>query len=184
MKIKTLLLCLLFSVSCKTVENNTKKRKKFTPLDKVEIYEEMKGYYLSVPDTWYSYIESHGMFWQSPKELKKQEVIYYANHFSVKIREVEEQINLDTIYKEKEKWLTRVYDDYSISKESYKNKEYGDYIIIKYGFIWNKVSYTVSEVVYLYNRKSYVLQYSSWNKYYSKYLPDVLKMIESFKITE
>ena len=106
------------------------------------------------------------------------------NTLTIKIKEVEEQTNLNTIYEEKEKWLTRVYNDYSISKESYSSKDYGDYLIIKYGFIWNKVSYTVSEVVYLYNGKSYVLQYSSWNKYYSKYLPDVLKMIESFRITE
>ena len=184
MKNLLFVLCLLFLISCKSTQNKYSKIKKFTPLDKEEISKRMNGYSIAIPENWYSYIESHGLFWQSPKKLKQNGIIYYANHFSVEIEKIEEGKNLDNIYNEKEERLNKVYKDFSRTKNLYNNKIYGDYFVIKYRVNWNMINYTVSEVIYLYKGKSYTLKYSSWDKYYSKYLPDVIKMIESFKIIE
>lgn len=188
MKNPLFLLCLflLIGVSCISVKSTKKtnfsNENFFVPLDSVSVSKKMKGYTITIPENWYSYIESHGLFWQSPKELKKKGVIYYANHFSVKTEEVKEDTDVEKVYKKRKKWLRKVCKDFSISKKLFKHKTYGDYLVVNYDHTWHGIKYTASEVIYLYKDKSYVLQYSSWNQYYKKYLPGVLVMMDSFTI--
>ena len=72
----TLFLIIFFFFSCKS-SNGLKL------LEAKELINNTKDYSISINKNWYSYSESHGLFWNSPKELKKERVIYYANKFSV-----------------------------------------------------------------------------------------------------
>ena len=196
MKNPLFLLCLFLLIGCKSIEqskkNNFSREDAFIPLDSISVAKEMNDFNISIPKNWTSYISYHMQLWHSPKNLKiakpkikssRGKVMSVNNRvdFKVKIPYIE-RFNYFTVYSyknskdintfsfDKIKRLKRIYRGSKISKKGYKNK-YGNYLIFKYGF-----------VVYFIEDKVYVFKYSSPNKDYDTYLPDVLKMIKSFKI--
>ena len=208
MKNPLFLLCLFLLIGCKSIEQNKKnnfsKENAFIPLDSISVAKEMNGFSISIPKNWTSYISYHMQLWHSPKNLnivkpkintRTSKVMSVNNRvdFKVKMPYIE-KFNYFTVYSyknnkdintfsyDKIKRLKRIYRGSKISKKGYKNK-YGNYLIFKYGFVDLKaITHSVSEVVYFIEDKVYEFKYSSPNKDYDTYLPDVLKMIKSFKI--
>ena len=76
MKRIVFLLVLIVSSSCNTTKN-------MKMLDASSVEKEFKNHSLEIPETWYSYIESHGLLFHSPKKLKRQGEIYYSNRITV-----------------------------------------------------------------------------------------------------
>ena len=181
MKTKLLILTLLFLVSCKSIQKNIENNRNYIPLEKEEALKKMNGYSISIPDDWYSYIEAHKKLCHSPKKLKNEGVKYNANLICMRIEPAKGK-SINYIYNRTNEWLSKIFDNPSLTKNVVNSDKYGKYLIMKFGARWSKKDYTISELVFLQNDKFYTLRYASWNQYYSEFLPEALKIIETFKI--
>jgi len=76
------------------VKRNAKELYNKNDIPKDQLRKLMNGYFLEIPKTWYSYMESHGVLYHSPKEIKKNGEIYYSNKVSVFKKETDEAIDV------------------------------------------------------------------------------------------
>lgn len=177
-------LCAVMFVSCslsKKISDNNCYLKKVSD---VELDEVRKNFSINLPNNWYTSYGAHCALFHAPKELRDGGVIYYANELFLSkyssdnksIEKIKEEHIKNTRYNKTINTKLFVYD--------FSHKKYGDSFSLKYGKMWNGINYTVFNVYIKYKENIYHISYSSHNEYYEKYLPEVLKIIESLEIKE
>ena len=169
------ILILIVASSCSTT-------KKFRELNAKSLEKEFKNHSLVIPETWYSYIESHGLLFHSPKKLQRQGEIYYSNRITVFNEQTTKNIEavLQDYLTEKKKKNT----GFNHKSIELNHKIYGKYYVVKYLSTWNGINYTHSDFIFKYKNQQFRIDYSSFSKYYYEYIKDVFEMINSFKIKE
>ena len=169
------ILVLIVVASCSTNKN-------MKMLNASSLKKEFKNHSLEIPETWYSYIESHGLLFHSPKKLQRQGEIYYSNRITVFNEQTSKNIETvlqDYLTEKKKKNAGFKHQLFELS-----HKIYGKYYVVKYLSTWNGINYTHSDFIFKYKNQQFRIDYSSFSKYYDEYIKDVAQMIKSFKIRE
>ena len=169
------ILILIVASSCSTT-------KKFRELNAKSLEKEFKNHSLVIPETWYSYIESHGLLFHSPKKLKRQGEIYYSNRITVFNEQTSK--NIETVLQDYLAEKKNKNADFNNKLIELNHKIYGKYYVVKYLSTWNGINYTQSDFIFKYKNQQFRIDYSSFSKYYDEYIKDVAQMINSFKIRE
>lgn len=172
---RIIILILIVASSCSTT-------KEFKELNAKSLEKEFKNHTLVIPETWYSYIESHGLLFHSPKKLQRQGEIYYSNRITVFNEQTSKNIETvlqDYLTEKKKKNAGFKHELFELS-----HKIYGKYYVVKYLSTWNGINYTQSDFIFKYKNQQFRIDYSSFSKYYDEYIKDVAQMINSFKIRE
>jgi len=182
---KRLLLVLLIVSGCKVVKKSVDHDCYLKKIKKESLSLLFKGYTLEIPEDWYSSFGAHCILFHSPKKLKKRGVIYYGNKITIHriVGKASEQYKgVDDLVKEASLRHKEEKEEFYVS-ELY-HKDYGKYYTIKSGHSWNLRNYTDVRAYFFYKKKGFIITYSSLNKYYDEFLPDVDKILKSFKILE
>ena len=177
-------LCLMVLNSCASSQKISDDNCYLKKVSNVELDEIHKDFSINLPNNWYTSYGAHCVLFHAPKELRDSEVIYYANELFLSkyssdnksIEKIKDEHIKNTRYNKTINTKLFVYD--------FSHKKYGDSFVLKYGKIWNGINYTVFNVYIKYKENIYYISYSSHNEYYEKYLPEVLKIIESLEIKE
>jgi len=189
MKKWTPLLILLLFFSCSTSKKTVKqKQETHVKLDRKKMGILFPNFSIEIPKTWFGYIESHDNLAISPKEFlvgTKDHKFHAVNNVYFAIREIpQKKCNCKTI----DDFLQYEWEQlnqYQVTVDEKNHPIYGKYYNIQ--FLWNRFYGKITKeniTLIKYKDKQFMLQYSSNEKSYSKYLDDVERMIRSFKINE
>jgi hypothetical protein len=172
--------CLIILLSCKSAKKSFWNTKKFIPLETSITPNFMDGYSLEIPSDWYSYIGYHEVF-HSPKSIMESNVEDQKVTITVFIVEnVESKINF---FKNEIK-TNNIFVNTNFEKKIIKTTKYGDALILKYGSIWDSISYTNLYLYYYHKNKIYKLHLKGSNEHYKEFLDQAITIMDSFKVKE
>jgi len=181
MKFFLVLLAFYFSIF-NTV--GQEKEEFYKEVDEKEVREHYLKYSIEVPENWFSYKTDPGLMAHSPNQYKDS-IHPHTNVASVIIR--------TNLYKRKslEKSLKfflrskkKQYGNFNYKLIDVEHKLYGKFYMIRYFELKNKETTINLTSIINWEGTTYCLFYSSRKFNYDKYVLDVLKMINSFKIKE
>ena len=194
-KLKNLLfLCFLtFTIACSSIKNNIKScnDNPFEELDSMQRANQILNYKINVPKNWEKSKTSSGD-WYFLKNKYIDSINFYStkadlyiglNKVSSNCRDKNITIEnyVDYFVKYRGKWFKN--DDFKYSLIKSKHKLYGDIYTLKYKEkIANNYFVERSFFLFFYENKGYSIQYTAKPKYYDKYISDVEKIINSFRI--
>lgn len=186
MKRYLLLIIFLVSISCgfhKEIKSS-KRYVYYKELDSLEVLSKYENFTIKIPNEWYSYQDIHGIIFHSPKILKKSNEVNLTNNFSVlnsKLMGFDESnsSNLFSFIIEKRK---KQYKDFSYNSQEYKHVKYGLCKVVKYVYFSGNQKKAKIEFLIDENSSCYNLIYESNAEYFDTFLPDFLKIVDSFEI--
>ncbi|TYB74862.1 MULTISPECIES: hypothetical protein [Bizionia] len=185
MKIKNPVLVIVMLIVVIGCGSTKKKPKQFVCLDTSKVKALLENYELTIPETWCSFYGLHNTLVHSPINVKQLEENYntcyvYVDAYDIenyKSKNIEE--TLDTyISALKEK------GNYNPDYEFENHPIYGKYYLIKYGKMYNDVTYYNLKALFNYQNQDYVINYTATEQNFNRYLPKVIQMIVTFKIKE
>lgn len=187
-----LLLAIYSCSSTKRVEKRCKDNP-FEELDSLQRANQKLNYIIDKPKDWKKGKTSNGD-WYFLKDKYIDSLNYYT-------RKADVYIGLDKLRKEcttqsfsiddylhyfvdyRSNWFAKDKFKYLLLKG--KHIIYGDMYIVKYTEKVNtRISYTRSFFLFFKENKGYAIQYVTNSKYYDTYLPEVEKMVNSFRILD
>lgn len=185
----------LLIFSCSSSKTSLKKcnDSRFEQLDSLARANQVLNYKINIPKNWKKSKTSNGD-WYFLEDEFIDSLGYYTRKANIyislnKIKEEcynQEYSNKDFLnyfLDYRSKWFNNKDFKYQLLKSNHKR--YGEIYILKYD---EKVSvnktYVRSFFLFFHQNKGYAIQYVAEPKYYDMYLPELEKMINSFKIIE
>ena len=169
-------------ITCKSTKT-TQKIKTYSRLDSISVKANMKEFSIEVPNTWYSYIDSHYNLSHTPIELSLNKKHYPKTYLNI-LKEKTKSNNIEELTKDLVERLTKKYKNFNYDLVKAKHPLYGRYNFIIYKKNIDFEDETIVNALILKGNYSYWIQYRSLSKHYRKYADDVVKMIHSFRVKE
>ncbi|MDG2193707.1 MAG: PsbP-related protein [Polaribacter sp.] len=181
MKKILILLTILGLFGCSSNKTISSEGRNFVSLDSIGLANKFKDYTLDVPDNWYSYLGLHESLMFSPKKLINENLGFYLSFFGVgEHGSFDKKVTKELFLKSELERSKKI--NHQIIKRTHPL--YGEYFVISRSTnLRGEVSQRRILTILITNKeKHFTLVYSSSGAYYEKYLIDVFKMIESFRI--
>lgn len=173
---------LLFSFGCSSSKDKTK-IETYTELETTIVESLMDEYSIVVPETWYSYLESHKHLCHSPKEFLLHKNIPQTSLYIFKKR-TKKNNNINDLTKSFIKKMRKKYQDFNYDLVKGKHPIYGRYNFIIYKSSYFNKNHTTLNAIILKDNYYYTITYHALSKDYKKYADDVVKIIHSFRVKE
>ena len=187
----SLLAAILSCSSVKRVEKSCRENP-FEELDSLQKSNQKLNYKIYNPKDWKNGKTSYGDWYSLQEEFTDSLNYYNKANVYIGLHKIANECNstaytiddyLSYFIDYKSKWFPKGKFKYLLLKG--KHKIYGSIYIVKYTEKINaNKSYTRSFFLFFHDNKGYNIQYVTDPKYYDTYLPEVQKMVNSFRILE
>ncbi|MCI2228656.1 hypothetical protein MC378_05715 [Polaribacter sp. MSW13] len=161
----------------------------FKILDSTELAKENRFYSIKKPKNWYAFVEPHGGLYYAPEKLKNQAPINFKSFvgFALKENKKNKLKNINDYVNASIKKLKKTYKNFNYQQIETKHEKYGKSIVLRFiSSSWNdkNIKYKTANLYLFYKNKCYLIRYRSTLDNFDEFVPDVEKMIKSFKIKE
>ena len=184
--LRYLIVCLftLFLMSC--VSPQKIPRCEVNKIIEGNIQDLQNGYSLKIPSNWIAYKDIHCELTYSPNEWSDKDFgwIHVQLYHNIDKEFYKRYSNIDDFVMSHVKIINKNLGNPRVEILTLQHQRYGEFRILKFDKeIFGNI-YTYTKVYYFFESSGYEINYFTEITDYEKYLPDFIKMVESFEIKE